>query len=158
MSTHDLDQLSRWLRALPDTAARTERRLADLHTLAFDRHVGEAFGRSDHSAWRIDEEGERVGKWALDEVGQRQAKDLWNRAAKATHACLVELESVANAIGDLLNRGPMADNTLRGTMLGDEDQSASEELNRLVANQTRRDARGDYTPNREMAQPRVPRR
>jgi hypothetical protein len=142
-----LDQLSRWLRALPDTAARTERRLADLHTLAFDRHVGERNGRGGTPPAELE-----------PLVGSPQARDLWHRAAKATHTCLVELEAVSHAIGHLLNAGDPADNTLRGTMLGDEDQSASEELNRLVANQTQRSARGDYVPNREMAQPKVPRR
>jgi hypothetical protein len=187
-----LDQLSRWLRALPDTAARTERRLADLHTIAFDREVGEQIGGRSR----------KVG-WALTDVGKRQAKDLWTKHARAVRNVIAEFESLERDLRQLLNAGPMADNTLRGTMLGDDlcrcghaaDKhephctsptgptveyasktdtpktltptceckrynpiSASEELAALVNGQTERSARGDYVPNREMAQPKVPRR
>jgi hypothetical protein len=143
----DLNEIRRWLNALPDVAARTERRLEDLHSLAFDQHVAD---RDGARSTRID--------WALDEIGERKAKELWRRAVKATHAALVELEAVSHAIGQYLNAGEVADNTMRGTLLGDDETAASAELADLVRRQNTRRERGDYTPAREMAQPQVPRR
>lgn len=148
MSDTDLNQLRRWLHALPDVAARTEARLEDLHTIAHERHVGE---RNTGKGGTPPDELNPL-------VGSAHARELWRRCAKLAHRALVDLEAVANAIGHYLNDGDPADPTLRGTMLGTDTVSASEELAALVRRQDARRARGDYTPGREMAQPKVPRR
>lgn len=147
MSDHDLNELRRGLQTIPTLAALTLQRLEDLHTLAYDRHVGErGEGRSTRQ------------QWYLDDIGERQAKDLWRRALKTTHNTIVELSAVCIAIDTLLNAGELPDNTMRGTTLGDAETSATAELANLLKRQRARNERGDYTPNREWFQPQVPRR
>jgi hypothetical protein len=148
VSTHDLDELRRGLQAIPDLATLALRRLEDLHTVAFDRRVNGSDGAGRST--RLD--------WALDEIGERDAKDVWRRALRMTHDTLVEFSAVCVAISELLNAGGRPDPTMRGTMLGDEQTGASAELARLVKAQQERHQRGEYTPHREWTQPKVPRR
>lgn len=138
------------LRDIVHYAERLAKLLPDLHVLAYDRPVTSEAVRSSRSAWYLDEQGSPPAKDALRAVtaerGQAGVKAA--RAVLAVHVATIEA----------LFRGPGADTTLRGTLLGDEEgNGAQRELTEALKAQAKREAAGEYTPARsEPQQKRVP--
>ncbi len=126
--------------------------LPDLHVLAYEQQntSDEPAVRTSRSTWYLDEQGQDAAKVALRALMAERG----NAGAKALAGVLAEhLERVQS-----LFRGPGADMTLRGTLLGDErGNGAQRELIEALKAQERRTARGEYTPARSEPQPkRVP--
>lgn len=133
-------------------AQRLAKLLPDLHVVAYERQV-----TGDDPPVRTS----RLG-WSLDEVGRAEAKDALRllMAERTAYGA----KAIGSALAEHLARvqslfsGPGADQTLRGTLLGDErGNGAQRELTDAIKAQQRRGERGEYTPARAEPQPkRVP--
>lgn len=140
----DAEKLVATLARTRAVVAKTEKEMATIESLAFESHVGD---RQTRRAKRPDggslvDTGDRRFKAALDQL---QAKAL-------------DLATSATDVLKLLRSGPMADSSLRGTLLGDEvsGDGAQRELARLVRKQKERARRREYTPYRVEPQPKAP--
>lgn len=133
-------------------ALRLAKELPDLHVLAYERQVT---GDDPHVATS------RIG-YSLDDVGKAAARDALRAitgehnaygAAAIRKALTAHLARVQGFFG-----GEGADQSLRGTLLGDESGGgAQRELTELLKARERREASGQYTPARTEPQPkRVP--
>lgn len=124
--------------------------LPDLHVLAYERQVSGEPVRATRSVWYLDEQGLGAAKDALRELmaerGSSSAKALAGALAEHLERC------------QSLFRGPGADTSLRGTLLGDDrGNGAQRELTEALKAQQRRGERGEYAPSRSEPQPkRVP--
>lgn len=147
MAPREVEELRRTLAAVADAAPRLACRLEALHSVAFDRSV------SDAVKVMASHEG-----WALADVGVAEAKDAWRVLARVARHAAVQLEAACVAAENILAAGESADVSLRGTLLGDDDESASSELARRVSRQRARLARGEFDPGRAEPQPGVGRR
>lgn len=140
----DVGDLERRLTAVATLARHVVPHLADLGGIAYEQAVGER------------QEGGRASKLAGHahvDTGDRRAKQA---LADLEHAVVV----LGRALDDaqkLVTSGPGADETLRGTLLGNErGDHAQAELGRLRKAQGRRRARGEYVPVSIVDQPDVP--
>lgn len=128
--------------------------IEDLHVLAYDRASSGA-----EDAGRISRGG---ATWYLDEVGQAEAKVALRAltGARSRHGA-VELERAMRVHYErvfALFSGPGADESLRGTILGDDcGAGAQAELTQALKARQRRRERGEYSPteNDELQRRRV---
>lgn len=135
------------LREVEHRARVLARLLPDLHVLAYERQVHDDAGRSQRSEWYLDEQGIERAKVVLRAITDERS----SRGAKGIVGVLTEHLAAVNA----LFSGPGADNTLRGTLLGDDKgHGAQKELTEALKAQERRTERGEYTPARTEPQQR----
>lgn len=125
--------------------------LEDLHVLAYDQPRGDNAGR-----------GAPRQQWYLDELGQRRAKDALRHLERTVMRLDSDLGKLHAEVFGIVTEGEPADASLRGTLLGALDAqgalipgSAKQELERAVAAQRRRAARGEYQPARVERQPTI---
>jgi hypothetical protein len=122
-------------------AAKIQRELEDLHSLAYDRHVS---GGEVASGTRL--------TYYLDEVGSSKAKALWKRLERNVHDAMVRLTSTSTAIHNLLCEGPGVDEDLRGSMISEA------EFDEALSRQRAARRRGEFVPRRNpgVEQPAYP--
>jgi hypothetical protein len=125
--------------------------LEDLHVLAYDKTAtaleDKAGGGGGRQTWYLDDVGKEAAKHALRELTSERSQ---YSAVMLERAMRVHYERVFS-----LFRGEGADESMRGTLLGDEHGHHPQgELNRLLKAQGRRRDRGEYSPVSEEEQRR----
>lgn len=115
--------------------------LTDLHSLAYDKHVG---GHEVTS-------GSRPETY-LDEVGSKRAKSVWKQTQKQVFEAMKRLEVALVLVNNLLTDGPGPDDSMRGTTI------RKSEFDERLARQKASRRRGEYVPtiNPGMEQPAYP--
>jgi hypothetical protein len=122
-------------------AAKIQRELEDLHSLAYDRHVS---GGEVASGTRL--------TYYLDEVGSSKAKGVWKRVERNVADATVRLTASSVAIRNLLYEGEGADEELRGTLI------SKAEFDEALARRSAARRRGEFVPRRNVGveQPAYP--
>jgi hypothetical protein len=125
----------RWQLTLgSEAAARLCVHVRDLHSQAWERHVGDyehVNGGADHPG--------------VETVGDQRARTLWNRLC-ATAVDLDTLVPLERAVANYFSAGPSPDPT-RGSIISKGEFAAA------VRHQRQRAADGLYTPARTEGQP-----
>jgi len=134
----DVDALVHQLRTAARAADRLAAHLADLHSLAFEKHVA-GVERTSGAAWPPP---------GVDDVGDPKARALWRRLDAGQHH-LVEVVAISQDTLNYLSAGPGAAWT-RGSLMDRAD------LARQLKQQRARAGRGEHVPVRLVDQPGYP--
>lgn len=136
MSARDVEILRARLQAIARAALRLAGELEDLHEVAYTPAVA---GHDKVSGGGVS---------GLETVGDPRARALWRRLdeLRDLELAIVTLEQ---AVGNLLASGPSPEPT-RGSLI------PKREFRAALRRQRQRDARGEYTPRRNVDQPPYP--
>ena len=138
MSLREVEAVRAHLASIARNAALLAAQVEDLYVLAYDRPASS--------------EVKVAGTGAPDPItGDLFAKKLFASLAGRSREADDILKGFTASVGNLLNVGSV-DDSLWGTRI------SAAEFGRALKAQGRRRARGDYTPTRNVAQPRHPRK
>ena len=135
--TRDVDALVHQLRATARAADRLAAHLADLHSLAFEKHVA-GVERTSGAAWPPP---------GVDDVGDPKARALWRRLVAGQHH-LVAVVAFSQDVLNFLSAGSWPEATRGGI--------GKAELARQLKLQRARAGRGEHVPVRLVDQPPYP--
>jgi hypothetical protein len=140
--SRDLEILADQLKRIQGFAHAMRQQLADLHSLAYDRHVGG--DKVGTSGWRPPTYN--------DDVGSAKAKAAWRSCERQVADCHKRLEASLVKIRNLMAQGGPADDSLFGSTI-----SPTEHAERLLRQEQSR-RRGEYVPrlNPGVEQPGYP--
>lgn len=133
-ANRDVERLRWQLTAGAEAATRLCGHLEDLHSLAWERHVGDF----EHVSGGADHPG-------VETTGDPRARSLWARLC-ASAADLDTLVPLERAVANYFTTGPSPEPT-RGAIV------SRGEFDRAQRAQRRRAAAGEYTPTRIEDQP-----
>jgi hypothetical protein len=134
MTARDVERLRWQLTMGSEAAARLCSHLEDLHSLAWEKHIGDF----EHVAGGADHPG-------VETVGDLRARTLWSRLC-ATATDLDTLIPLERAIANYFTLGPSPDPS-RGAIVSKGEFGAAQR------HQRQRAAAGEYTPTRIEDQP-----
>jgi len=138
MTPRDVDHLRHRLQSIATTAGELAKHIEDVHSVAYERHVGtheRVAGGDAHPG--------------VENIGDARARDLWARLARHARHFEATLQALEWAVGNLLAAGQSAEDT-RGSLI------SSAEFAHAVQAQRRRASSGEYTPARSQDQPGYP--
>jgi hypothetical protein len=138
VTPRDVSDLRARLEAAATTAAALAKHVEDLHSIAYERHVG------DHE--RVSGGDAHPG---VENVGDLRARALWAQLVKHAHHVEITLLTLERAAGNLLAAGPGAEDT-RGSLISSAEHAYE------LRKQDRNRARGEFVPARLGDQPGYP--